>query len=210
MELFWRRRTRNVIIDWRWRALHLGVGAGKQVVVQDYGKPADKSSYKGYSAASDLRRLWILSQRSYPEGVVILTIAQISQNYYLYFILNDTTWDPTILNYSIIEMGGESPVNLNLNIGDYYRLSTTWNTTLCPLMLFLLRLERLRCKRLWWSVVSAIVTRLEDGGAPDYVIAAYYQNNNQFQGTGFTRPLCKVGAAQPLNFVISFIQWLEP
>ncbi|KAJ3008471.1 hypothetical protein NUW54_g3142 [Trametes sanguinea] len=39
----------NAIVDWGWRALHLSVIAGKEIVQQYYGQPAGKSYYLGCS-----------------------------------------------------------------------------------------------------------------------------------------------------------------
>ncbi|TFK53657.1 feruloyl esterase-like protein [Heliocybe sulcata] len=365
----------DAIIDWSWRALHLSVGAGKEVVQQYYSKPASKSYYLGcstggrqglksvqefpedfdgvvvgspanwmshlqpwsihidlnvlpagspqwispelwtgiihdevlrqcdnldgvvdgiinnplvcnfrpetlacrpgqnsstclnlaqiqalhqiYSTYYETNQTYIFAgyypggEQGYPEGLLTPTIEQISQNYYQYFILNDTTWDPTTLNYSIIQAGDESPVDLNaietnitayagpghngkiihyvgwadqlispgnslhyyetvhaymqsateLNIDDYYRLFTVpgmqhWSVNGYGANAFggasqaaggtpPLSYDPVH------NVVSAVVSWVEDGVAPDYFIAAYYQNNNQSQGVAFTRPLCK-------------------
>ncbi|TBU50404.1 feruloyl esterase-like protein [Dichomitus squalens] len=42
----------NAIVDWGWRAMHLSVVAGKEVVQQYYSTPANKSYYLGCSNAS--------------------------------------------------------------------------------------------------------------------------------------------------------------
>ncbi|KAI0775268.1 feruloyl esterase-like protein [Trametes elegans] len=42
----------NAIVDWGWRALHLSVLAGKEVVEHYYGRPANKSYYLGCSTGT--------------------------------------------------------------------------------------------------------------------------------------------------------------
>ncbi|KAI0359937.1 feruloyl esterase-like protein [Trametes cingulata] len=58
----------NAIVDWGWRALHLSVLAGKQVVEQYYGTPANKSYYLGCSTGA------LKEVQDFPEdfdGVVV-------------------------------------------------------------------------------------------------------------------------------------------
>ncbi|KDQ55810.1 hypothetical protein JAAARDRAFT_159213 [Jaapia argillacea MUCL 33604] len=43
----------------------------------------------------------------YPYGLVGPTPFEISGDYYRYFVLNDTTWNMTSLNYSVIQLGDE-------------------------------------------------------------------------------------------------------
>ncbi|EPQ56994.1 feruloyl esterase-like protein [Gloeophyllum trabeum ATCC 11539] len=190
----------------------------------------------------------------YTFGLLGFPVLPIAQDYFQYFILNDTTWDPTTLNYSLVQFADElSPANANAietnitafveperngkiihyvgwadqlispgnslhyyetvhafmqsnteyNIDDYYRLFTVpgmqhWYggyganafggagqaaAATPPLSSDPVH-----------NVVSAIVSWVEEGVAPDYFIAAYYQNNQQSQGIGFTRPICKYPA----------------
>ncbi|KAI0635862.1 feruloyl esterase-like protein [Trametes polyzona] len=58
----------NAIVDWGWRALHLSVLAGKRVVEEYYGKPANKSYYLGCSTGA------LKEVQDFPEdfdGVVV-------------------------------------------------------------------------------------------------------------------------------------------
>ncbi|KAI0833405.1 feruloyl esterase-like protein [Trametes gibbosa] len=68
----------NAIVDWGWRALHLSVLAGKSVVEQYYGKPANKSYYLGCStgkwAPGFVRVCRLKEVQDFPEdfdGVVV-------------------------------------------------------------------------------------------------------------------------------------------
>ncbi len=45
----WFARMQNAIVDWGYRAVHLSVLAGKEVVKQYYQTPANKSYYLGCS-----------------------------------------------------------------------------------------------------------------------------------------------------------------
>lgn len=40
------------------------------------------------------------------------------------------------------------------------------------------------------DMTLAMFDWVEKGKAPDYIIAAKYNNNNKTQGVAFTRPLC--------------------
>ena len=42
--------VQNAIVDWGWRAVHLSVLAGKEIVRQYYGAAANKSYYLGCSS----------------------------------------------------------------------------------------------------------------------------------------------------------------
>lgn len=43
------------------------------------------------------------------------------------------------------------------------------------------------------NVVAALVAWVENGTAPEQIIATKYKNNNVTEGIELTRPLCKVG-----------------
>ena len=49
-----RRGVQNAIVDWGWRAMHLSVLAGKEVVKQYYETAANKSYYLGCSNGRSL------------------------------------------------------------------------------------------------------------------------------------------------------------
>ncbi|TFK53650.1 feruloyl esterase-like protein [Heliocybe sulcata] len=178
-------------------------------------------------------------------------IGSISVDYYRYFILNDTTWDPATLNLSDIQLADRlNAANMNAiatditpfvgpehngkvihyvgmadnvisagnslhyygtvrdqmaqtsmpNMDDYYRLFTVPGMAHCsggyganafggggqaasgmpP-----------TTNDPTHNVLSAMVQWVEEGVAPDHLVAAYYNNNNATQGVAFTRPLCK-------------------
>ncbi|OSD06507.1 feruloyl esterase-like protein [Trametes coccinea BRFM310] len=61
----------NAIVDWGWRALHLSVIAGKEIVQQYYGQPAGKSYYLGCSTGG---RQGLKEVQDFPDdfdGVVV-------------------------------------------------------------------------------------------------------------------------------------------
>ncbi|KAH9948592.1 feruloyl esterase-like protein [Amylocystis lapponica] len=59
----------DAIVDWTWRALHLSVVAGKEVVQQYYNQPYNKSYYLGCSTGQSLKEV-----QTFPDdfdGVVV-------------------------------------------------------------------------------------------------------------------------------------------
>ncbi|CAL1716111.1 unnamed protein product [Somion occarium] len=61
----------NAIVDWSWRALHLSVVAGKEVVRQYYGKPHHKAYYLGCSTGG---RQGLKEAQRFPDdfdGIVV-------------------------------------------------------------------------------------------------------------------------------------------
>ncbi|KAH9917041.1 feruloyl esterase-like protein [Fomitopsis serialis] len=71
----WALNDDNAIIDWGWRALHLSIVAGKEIVKQYYGQDLNKSYYIGCSTVSICLTLHSLKEvQSFPDdfdGVIV-------------------------------------------------------------------------------------------------------------------------------------------
>ncbi|TBU33530.1 feruloyl esterase-like protein [Dichomitus squalens] len=101
----------NAIVDWGWRAMHLSVVAGKEVVQQYYSTPANKSYYLGCSNASPSLK----EVQDFPEdfdGVIVGSPAN---------------WQTHLRGWSI-----HMNLNTQPSTSPHFMTEDTWNNVLAP------------------------------------------------------------------------------